>query len=126
MQDKDWSRVETDVLFDLCRQFELKFLIIHDRWNNVLYPDRSVEDLKERYYTICTSLEYARTKRQTDKYNFDAAHERRRKEQLNKLLSRTKAEVRNSNDQHDLIEFDLFFFFSGRRRAVFDERIETH
>ncbi|CAF0876785.1 unnamed protein product [Adineta ricciae] len=92
LQDKDWSRVETDALFDLCRQFELKFLIIHDRWNNILYLDRSVEDLKERYYTICTSLEYARTKRQTDKYNFDAAHERRRKEQLNKLLSRTKAE----------------------------------
>ncbi|UJR10597.1 hypothetical protein I4U23_014794 [Adineta vaga] len=92
LQDKDWTRTETDVLLDLCRQFELKFLLIHDRWNNILYPDRSVEDLKERYYTICTSLEYARTKRHTDKYNFDAAHERRRKEQLNKLLSRTKAE----------------------------------
>ncbi|CAF2376466.1 unnamed protein product [Rotaria sp. Silwood2] len=92
LQDKDWSRTETDALFDLCRRFELKFLIIHDRWNNILYPDRSVEDLKERYYTICTTLEYARTKRHSDKYNFDAAHERRRKEQLNKLLSRTKAE----------------------------------
>ncbi|CAF0779624.1 unnamed protein product [Rotaria sordida] len=52
----------------------------------------SIEDLKERYYTICSTLEYIRTKRHTDKYNFDAAHERRRKEQLNKLLSRTKAE----------------------------------
>ncbi|CAF1264732.1 unnamed protein product [Adineta steineri] len=92
LQDKDWTRTETDVLFELCRKFELKFLIIHDRWNNILYPDRSVEDLKERYYTICTTLDYARTKRHTDKYNFDAAHERRRKEQLNKLLSRTKAE----------------------------------
>ena len=58
LQDKDWTRTETDVLFDLCRRFELKFLLIHDRWNNILYPDRSVEDLKERYYTICTSLEY--------------------------------------------------------------------
>jgi DNA methyltransferase 1-associated protein 1 len=94
LQDKDWTRTETDVLFELCRKFELKFLIIHDRWNNILYPDRSVEDLKERYYTICTAIEYARTKRHTDKYNFDAAHERRRKEQLNKLLSRTKAEVK--------------------------------
>ena len=37
-----------------------KILIIHDIWNNILYPDRSVEDLKERYYTICTTLEYVR------------------------------------------------------------------
>lgn len=58
LQDKDWTRTETDVLFDLCRRYELKFLIIHDRWNNILYPDRSIEDLKERYYTICTTLEY--------------------------------------------------------------------
>jgi hypothetical protein len=60
LHDKEWTRPETDVLFDLCRRFELKFLIIHDRWNNVLYRDRSVEDLKERYYAICTALEYVR------------------------------------------------------------------
>ena len=60
LQDKDWTRAETDILFDLCRRFELKFLIIHDRWNNALYPDRSVEDLKERYYNICTALEFVR------------------------------------------------------------------
>lgn len=58
LQDNNWTRTETDVLFDLCRKFELKFLIIHDRWNNILYPDRSVEDLKERYYSICATLEY--------------------------------------------------------------------
>lgn len=60
LQDPNWTRTETDVLFDLCRRFELKFLIIHDRWNNILYPDRSIEDLKERYYTICATLEYVR------------------------------------------------------------------
>ena len=45
-------------------------------------------------HSLNHELNQARTRRHTDKYNFDAAHERRRKEQLNRLLSRTKAEVR--------------------------------
>jgi DNA methyltransferase 1-associated protein 1 len=27
-----------------------------DRWDNAKFKQRSIEDLKERYYTICSSL----------------------------------------------------------------------
>mmetsp|Transcript_4725 Transcript_4725/g.11118 ORF Transcript_4725/g.11118 Transcript_4725/m.11118 type:complete len:603 (+) Transcript_4725:463-2271(+) len=36
LKDPSWSRAETDRLFDLCRRFDLRFLIIHDRFNPLL------------------------------------------------------------------------------------------
>ena len=35
-----WSKLETDVLFDLCEQFDLRFAVVADRY---------VAALKERY-----------------------------------------------------------------------------
>lgn len=51
-----WKREETDHLFDLCRRFDLRFIVIHDRWDAARFPGRSVEDLKERYYDIVNLL----------------------------------------------------------------------
>ena len=28
-----WTRAETDHLLDLCSRFDLRFPVIHDRWN---------------------------------------------------------------------------------------------
>lgn len=41
------SRAETDHLLELCSMFDLRFVQIADRFQ---YPNRSVEDLKQRYY----------------------------------------------------------------------------
>jgi hypothetical protein len=38
--DNDWTREETDTLFDLCEQFDLRFIVIHDRFPN---PKRTIE-----------------------------------------------------------------------------------
>ena len=32
MQHPSWTRDETDVLFQLCHQFDLRFIVIHDRF----------------------------------------------------------------------------------------------
>lgn len=61
-----------------------------------LYPQkRSVEDLKERYYHICAKLANVRAVPGTDLKIpvFDAGHERRRKEQLERLYNRTPEQV---------------------------------
>jgi DNA methyltransferase 1-associated protein 1 len=42
-----WSREETDKLFELCERFDLRFIVIADRFPTT----RSVEDLKNRYYS---------------------------------------------------------------------------
>lgn len=56
LQSESWARAETDHLFDLCRRFDLRFGVIRDRWDSARFPDRTVEDLKERYYHICGTL----------------------------------------------------------------------
>lgn len=56
---------------------------------------RSVEDLKERYYHICAKLANVRAVPGTELKIpvFDAGHERRRKEQLERLYNRTPEQV---------------------------------
>lgn len=100
-----WSREETDHLMDLAQRFDLRFIIMHDRWDRNCYCERSVEDLKERYYAIAEKLERVHggtnaaaatsTPDQQAKkpFVFDADHERRRKEQLRRLYNRTAEQI---------------------------------
>ena len=56
LNSETWSKQETDHLFDLCRRFDLRFIVINDRWDRSRFNDRSIEDLKERYYEVCGLL----------------------------------------------------------------------
>lgn len=56
LHDEGWTRQETDHLFDLCKRFDIRFIVVHDRWDKQRYRQRSVEDLKERYYSVCNTL----------------------------------------------------------------------
>ncbi|KAL7294912.1 hypothetical protein TKK_0011833 [Trichogramma kaykai] len=95
-----WTEAETDHLFDLCKRFDLRFIIIHDRWDKK-FTARSVEDLKNRYYQVCASLN--KVKNQHEKiYHYDYEHEKKRKEQLKKLFERTQKQV--EEEQTLLIE----------------------
>lgn len=95
LHDDGWTKAETDHLFDLCKRFDLRFVVITDRYDHQLYKKRSAEDLKERYYNICGKLAKVRAATGTEPkiYIFDAGHERRRKEQLERLFSRTPEQV---------------------------------
>lgn len=42
-----WTKEETDELFDLCERFDLRFIVIADRFTS----SRTVEELKDRYYS---------------------------------------------------------------------------
>ncbi|KAL0604573.1 DNA methyltransferase 1-associated protein 1 [Plecturocebus cupreus] len=95
LHDDAWTKAETDHLFDLSRRFDLRFVVIHDRYDHQQFKKRSVEDLKERYYHICAKLANVRAVPGTDLKIpvFDAGHERRRKEQLERLYNRTPEQV---------------------------------
>ncbi|CAG2058937.1 unnamed protein product [Timema podura] len=95
LQAEMWSKPETDHLFELCRRFDLRFIVIKDRWDRARFPDRSVEDLKERYYNVCGILTKAKagSSHEGKIYVFDADHERRRKEQLKRLFERTTEQI---------------------------------
>ncbi|KAL4715342.1 hypothetical protein ACJJTC_015113 [Scirpophaga incertulas] len=103
LKSEDWTQAETDHLMDLCQRFDLRFIVIHDRWDRAAFRDRSVEDLKERYYGICAILSKVKTNPWSNivttvngekrSYQYDAEHERKRKEQLRRLFDRTQEQI---------------------------------
>lgn len=86
-----WTKEETDHLMDLAQRFDLRFIVMSDRYDTEKFSKRSVEDLKDRYYKVLATL----GKLNGDKkiYTYDAEHERKRKEQLNKLYERTPEQI---------------------------------
>ena len=92
-----WDRNESALLFDLCRRFDLRWPVIHDR-----FPEgRTMEQLKERYYDMCRALLALRSEKLENNehplanYRFDAKHERERKLEFQRLYDRSDDEVRN-------------------------------
>jgi DNA methyltransferase 1-associated protein 1 len=53
-----WNKAESDLLFELCRRFDLRWPVIHDRFESP--TPKPVEQLKERYYDMCKNLLAAR------------------------------------------------------------------
>lgn len=90
-----WTKEETDYLMEMCTRFDLRFIVIKDRWDKRRFPtDRSVEDLKERYYFVYNQLAKARAFMDTAKLKeYDSQHERKRKQQLLNLYNRTKEQI---------------------------------
>lgn len=99
--DESWSKEETDYLFEQLERFDLRFIIVVDRWMFESPQTRSVEDLKVRYYSIAKALIEARAEspeeaaaHQIVKMPFNAQHELDRKVALNTLLNRTNGEMK--------------------------------
>lgn len=110
LHDDGWTRQETDHLFDLCKRFDVRFIAVHDRWDKQRYKQRSVEDLKERYYSVCNTLTKVRAPQGAEPKvkAFDAEHERRRKTQLIKLFNRTHEQCEEEeNLLNELKKIDL-------------------
>lgn len=95
LQSETWTKRETDHLFDLCHRFDLRFYAVHDRWERSQFSERSVEDVKDRYYDVCNTLAKSRAPagQEPKTRTFDADHERRRKEQLRRLFDRTPEQI---------------------------------
>ncbi|XP_022991706.1 SWR1-complex protein 4-like isoform X2 [Cucurbita maxima] len=95
--NKSWTKEETDQLFDLCERFDLRFVVIADRFPST----RTVEELKERYYHASKAILGARgpTSREGSgntpaKDPFNVSQEIDRKRALSMVLSQTKQKER--------------------------------
>jgi len=94
--DEEWTREETDHLFDLLQRFDLRFLIAKDRWERE--KPRTVEEMKSRYYAVARRLVEARADDPEEAAThpiirdpFDAQHEMERKQALSDQMERTNA-----------------------------------
>lgn len=95
--DPKWNKQETDQLFELCEQFDLRFIVIADRFN----PPRTVEELKSRYYSAAKAVVLARAATPDDatdhtlvKESYNTAHEIERKRALGAVLSQSRQQER--------------------------------
>ncbi|EUC66466.1 SWR1-complex protein [Rhizoctonia solani AG-3 Rhs1AP] len=101
LQDPDWSREETDYLFQVAREYDVRFFVMYDRYDFPGGKERTLEDLKHRYYGVCRKLlrqrpwggEEATKSQLLGSFNFDKDRETTRKEYLKGLFNRTPAQI---------------------------------
>lgn len=93
LTDSAWTKEETDQLFDLCERFDLRFIVIADRFPS----SRTVEELKDRYYSAARAILIARASSSGAtsghpllKEPYNISHEKERKRALSMVLSQTK------------------------------------
>ncbi|RUP45175.1 LOW QUALITY PROTEIN: hypothetical protein BC936DRAFT_148522 [Jimgerdemannia flammicorona] len=106
LNDPQWTREETDYLFDLCRRFDLRFVVIADRYD-FGNKTRSMEvggryDI-HRYYDVNRKLLKARSPTPGEisqermalihQYSYDKARETERKKNLSILFNRTPEQI---------------------------------
>ncbi|OWM67426.1 SWR1-complex protein 4 isoform X2 [Punica granatum] len=97
LSDPAWTKEETDQLFELCEQFDLRFVVIADRFPS----SRTVEELKDRYYSVSRAILLARAPSPADvaghpvvKEPYNMSQEIERKRALSMVLSHTKQQDR--------------------------------
>ncbi|KAK6508342.1 swr complex subunit [Arthrobotrys conoides] len=110
LKDDDWSRQETDYLFNLIKEYDLRWVVIADRFE-FEGKDRTMEDLKARYYSVCRNVMEMRTPvtmmsaEESALYtamHYNKEQEVERKRIVQMQLYRTPAEV--EHEQHLIAE----------------------
>ncbi|RAH74294.1 SANT/Myb-like DNA-binding domain-containing protein [Aspergillus aculeatinus CBS 121060] len=122
LKNDDWTRQETDYLMDLVEEYDLRWVVIADRYDYQPHPVdaetnttalvpakryRTMEQLKARYYFIAASmlaLEHPPSEMSEAEFElhekmmkFDPERERSRKELAALQLNRTADEVREES-----------------------------
>lgn len=98
-----WTKEETDYLFEMCNNYDLRFIIICDRWSPPAASKksmRSVEEIKDRYYSIQRGLLPLRKVTDEDmtqnpllKHVYDPLREAERKRQEDESTNRTEEDL---------------------------------
>ncbi|ORX40780.1 hypothetical protein BD324DRAFT_612087 [Kockovaella imperatae] len=136
LADPDWTPHETTYLFNLLNDYDLRFVIAADRYEYMgpsgegPVKKRSIEDIKDRYYTICRRLTRTRTATDTasqqqmiQAYSFDKAREIKRKQYASELFHLTTAEI--AEEEALIIEVKRMEQTAQRYRSDRDDLMRT-
>ncbi|TCD63966.1 swr complex subunit [Steccherinum ochraceum] len=101
LEDKEWTKEETDYLFELAREYDGRFYVIGDRYDFPNGSHRSLEDLKDRYYSVCRKLirnrpwggDEASKNQLLSSFQFDKDREVTRKQYVASLMNRTPEQI---------------------------------
>ncbi|KAJ6539516.1 hypothetical protein B0H19DRAFT_1269823 [Mycena capillaripes] len=56
LEDPDWTKEETDYLMGIVHEYDTRWYVIQDRYDYPGGAPRSMEDLKDRYCSVCRKL----------------------------------------------------------------------
>ncbi|KAF9481813.1 hypothetical protein BDN70DRAFT_875754 [Pholiota conissans] len=101
LEDSEWTKEETDYLFSVVQEFDLRWYIIYDRYEYTGGPIRTLEDLKDRYYSVCRKLvrnrpwagDEASKAQLISSFQFDKDRELTRKKYILSLENRTPDQI---------------------------------
>ena len=104
--DRNWNYEQTMYLWDLLKQYELKFTIVYDRFDENTYGERTVESLKDRYYSVARIiLEHRRIfDHPIIKSGYNYEQEIKRRTYLEKTMNKSFAELKEENYIMELAE----------------------
>ena len=104
--DRNWNYEQTMYLWDLIKQYQLKFVIIFDRFDEKTYGERTVESLKDRYYSVArTILEHRRLfDHPIIKSGYNYEQEIKRRTYLEKTMNKSFAELKEENHLMEMAE----------------------
>jgi len=101
LEDTEWTKEETDYLFRIVNDYDLRWYVVHDRYDYSDGPVRAIEDLKDRYYSVCRKLirnhpwvsDESGKSQLLNSYQFDKEREKMRKNYIASLEDRTPEEI---------------------------------
>ncbi|EJD01618.1 uncharacterized protein FOMMEDRAFT_126683, partial [Fomitiporia mediterranea MF3/22] len=101
LEEEGWTKEETDYLFNIVQEYELRFFVIADRYDFPGGPPRTIDDIKDRYYGVCRRLirnrpwpgDEAGKAQAVASYSFDKERELNRKSYIASLENRTAEEI---------------------------------
>jgi DNA methyltransferase 1-associated protein 1 len=127
-------------LWELCKQFDLRFIVIHDRYDPEY--NRTLEELKHRYYSIARRILEDRKiyNHPIIKSGYNYEQEMKRRACLERIISRTKeesqqefellkqaAELEKKAEKYERIENDLKNLSQNNKHIQnFEEYIQDH
>ncbi|KAI9811479.1 MAG: swr complex subunit [Pycnora praestabilis] len=149
LTNREWSKEETDYLIQICRDFDLRWVVIADRYDyqpfvkstdvNVeattalVHPPkrRTMEDMKARYYELShktmafhrpiPSMSTAEFTLHETMSKFDPAQETKRKQLAEALLSRTADEIK----EEELLLSEIRRIDANQTRLM-DDRLDLY
>lgn len=120
--DENWNKFETDLLWDLCEKFSLKFIIIQDRFNWEMklrngksFVEKTIEEIKERFFKINEKLT-------GDKFIYDKAIDQKRRLILESYHSRS---FEQSLEEAFVLDYLAKLQQNDELKNRLSERIET-
>ncbi|KAL0949355.1 hypothetical protein HGRIS_009424 [Hohenbuehelia grisea] len=101
LQDQAWTKEETDYLFRTIHEYDTRWYVVFDRYEYPGGVSRSLEDMKDRYFSVCRKLvrnrpwtgDEASKSQLIQSFQFDKEREVTRKKYVTSLENRTPEQI---------------------------------